>query len=69
MAKRRGQGTSKTKAIQNTLDRLGMQSSPEQVVGALAEFGIDVPEALVRRVRPIGWVTLARFQVLPWLLE
>jgi hypothetical protein len=50
MAKRRGQGTSKTRAIQNALDRLGMQASPEQVVAALAEFGIDVTEALVRQV-------------------
>jgi hypothetical protein len=30
MAKRRGPGTS-TGAIQNALDRLGMQASPEQV--------------------------------------
>ena len=51
MAKRRGPGTSKTRAIQNALDRLGMQASPEQVVAALAEFGIDVTETLVRRVK------------------
>ena len=51
MAKRRGPGTSKTRAIQNALDRLGMQASPEQVVAALAEFGIDVAEALVRQVK------------------
>jgi hypothetical protein len=43
--------SSKTRAIQNALDRLGMQASPEQVVGALAEFGIDVAEALVRQVK------------------
>jgi hypothetical protein len=51
MAKRRGPGTSKTRAIQNTLARLGMQASPEQVVAVLAEFGIDVTEALVRQVK------------------
>jgi hypothetical protein len=28
-----------------------MQASPKQVVAALAEFGIDVTEALVRRVK------------------
>jgi hypothetical protein len=44
-------GISRTTAIQNALARLGMQASPEQVVGALAEFGIVVNEALVRQVR------------------
>jgi hypothetical protein len=42
---------SKTRAIQNTLARLGMQSSPAQVVVALAEFGIDVNEGQVRQVK------------------
>jgi hypothetical protein len=51
MAKRRGPGTSKTRAIQNALDRLGMQASPQQVVAALAEFGIDVNGGLVRQVK------------------
>jgi hypothetical protein len=51
MAKRRGQGISKARAIQNTLARLGMQASPEQVVAAVASFGIDVTEALVRQVK------------------
>ena len=51
MAKRRGHGTSRSRAIQNALARLGMQASPKQVVAALAEFGIDVTEALVRRVK------------------
>lgn len=51
MAKRRGPGTSKTRAIQNALARLGMQASPEQVVAVLAGFGIVVNEALVRRVK------------------
>jgi NAD(P)H-dependent FMN reductase len=51
MARRRGQGTSKTGAIQNALARLGMQARPAQVVAALAQFGIDVSEALVRQVK------------------
>jgi hypothetical protein len=51
MRKRRGQGTSQARAIQNTLTRLGMQASPRQVVAALADFGIGVAEALVRRVK------------------
>lgn len=42
---------SRTRAIQNTLARLGMQASPKQVVAALAEFGIDVNEGLVRQVK------------------
>ncbi len=48
---RRGQGVSKTRAIQNTLARLGMQASPTQVVAALARFGIGVTEGMVRRVK------------------
>ena len=44
-------GISRTRAIQNTLARLGMQASPKQVVAALAEFGIDVNEGLVRQVK------------------
>jgi hypothetical protein len=51
MAKRRGQGISKARAIQNALARLGMQASPEQVVAAVASFGMDVTEALVRQVK------------------
>src|SRR5262249_43350587 len=51
MGKRRGHGTSKKRAIQNALARLGMQASPKQVVAFLANFGIDVNEALVRRVK------------------
>ena len=51
MAKRRGQGTSTTRAIQNVLASLGMQASPAQVVAALADFGIDVSEGLVRHVK------------------
>ena len=44
-------GISRTRAIQNALARLGMQASPKQVVAALAEFGIDVTETLVRQVK------------------
>ena len=51
MGKRRGHGTSKKRAIQNALARLGMQASPKQVVAFLANFGIDVNEALVRQVK------------------
>jgi len=42
---------SRPRAIQNTLARLGMQSSPAQVVAFLASFGIDVNEGLVREVK------------------
>jgi hypothetical protein len=51
MVKRRGQGTRRTRAIQNTLARVGMQASPEQVVAALADLGILVNEALVLQVK------------------
>ena len=43
--------SSRTRDIQNALARLGMQASPQQVVGALAAFGIDVNEGLVRQVK------------------
>jgi hypothetical protein len=42
---------SKTRAIQNTLGRLGMQASPKQVVAALADFGISVNERLVSQIK------------------
>ena len=51
MARQRGRSVSKTKAIQNTLARLGMQARTKEVVAALANFGIDVSEALVQRVK------------------
>jgi hypothetical protein len=41
----------RTRAIHNALARLGMQASPKQVVAALASFGIDVTEGLVRQVK------------------
>jgi hypothetical protein len=51
MRKRPGQSISKTRAIQNTLARLGMQASPTQVVATLADLGIGVNEGLVRQVK------------------
>ena len=51
MGKQRGQGTSKTRAIHNALARLGMQASAQQVVAALAGFGIDVTDAQVGQVK------------------
>ena len=51
MARRGEPGTSKTRVVQNALARLGMAAGPAQVVGALAEFGIGVAEALVRQVK------------------
>ncbi len=40
-----------TRTIRNAVARLGMQASPKQVVAFLANFGIDVSEALVRQVK------------------
>jgi hypothetical protein len=40
-----------TRAIRNAVARLGMQASPKQIVAFLANFGIDVNEALVRQVK------------------
>ena len=51
MSRRRRQGTSKARAIQNALARLGMQASAQQVVAALAGFGIDVTDAQVGQVK------------------
>jgi hypothetical protein len=51
MSRRRRQGTSKARAIQNALARLGMQASAQQVVAALAGFGIDVTAAQVGQVK------------------
>ena len=39
-----------TRAIRNAVARLGMQASPKQIAAFLSNFGIDVSEALVRRV-------------------
>ena len=39
------------RAIQQTLGRLGMQASNQEVVAALAECGIGVTEGLVRQVK------------------
>jgi hypothetical protein len=51
MSGRRGQHISKTRAIQNSLARLGMQARSAQVVAALADIGIVVNEGLVRQVK------------------
>ena len=51
MSRRRRKGTSKARAIQNALARLGMQASAKQVVAALAGFGIDVTDAQVCQVK------------------
>ncbi len=40
-----------TRAIRNAVARLGMQASPKQIVAFLANFGIDVSEALIRWVK------------------
>ncbi len=39
------------RAIQKTLGRLGMQASNQEVVAALAEWGVGVTEELVRQVK------------------
>ena len=39
------------RAIQNTLGRLGIQASNQEVVAALAECGMSVTEELVRQVK------------------
>ena len=46
-----GDPVSKKRAIQNTLARLGMQASNQEVVAALAEVGIGVTEGLIRQVK------------------
>ena len=51
MGKRQRQGSSRTRAIQNALARLGMQASLEQVVAIVAGFGSGVTEAPVRQVK------------------
>jgi hypothetical protein len=40
-----------TRAIRNAVARLGMQASPKQIAAFLSNFGIDVSEALVQRVK------------------
>ena len=46
-----GDPVSKKRAIQNTLGRLGMQASNQEVVAALAAAGIGVTEGQIRQVR------------------
>jgi len=42
---------SKSRAIQNMLGRLGYHARPSDVVAALAEYGIEVSEGLVQKVK------------------
>jgi hypothetical protein len=49
-----------TRAIRNAVARLGMQASPKQIIAFLANFGIDVSEALVRRVKVEIWKETAK---------
>ena len=51
MTKRKNRRTSKSKAIQNALGQLGWHASGKDVVAFLANFGIDVDEGLVHRVK------------------
>ena len=51
MAKRKTRRTSKTKAIQNALGQLGWHSSGKDVVAFLANFGMEVDEGLVHKVK------------------
>jgi len=39
------------RAIRNTLDRLGMQAKPEQVVADLESHGLEVSDRFVGRVK------------------
>lgn len=41
----------KRRAIRNTLDRLGMQAKPEQVVADLESHGLEVSDRFVSLVR------------------
>lgn len=42
---------SKSKAIHNMLGRLGFHAKPGEVVAALAEYGVEVSEGLVQKVK------------------
>ena len=46
--------TSKTKAIQNALGQLGWHANANDVVALLAEYGIEVSEGLVGKVKVEG---------------
>lgn len=46
--------TSKTKAIQNALGQLGWHANAKDVVAMLAEYGIEVSEGLVSKVKVEG---------------
>jgi len=51
MTKRKIHQASKSKAIQNALGQLGWHASGKDVVAFLANFGIDVDEGLVHKVK------------------
>jgi hypothetical protein len=43
--------SNRQRAIRNTLDQLGMQAKPEQVVEALESHGLDVSDRFVSLVK------------------
>jgi len=51
MKQRKPRRTSKRKAIQAALGRLGWQASGKDVAALLADYGIEVSEGLVSRVK------------------
>jgi hypothetical protein len=51
MPRGRTAGTSKSEAIRNALGQLGWHASGKDVVAFLANYGIDVKEGLVHRVK------------------
>lgn len=51
MSKHRDRSPSKRRAIQNALGQLGWHASGKDVVALLANYGIEVNEALVGKVK------------------
>lgn len=51
MSKRKARSPSKTRAIQNALGQLGWHASGRDVVALLANYGIEVNEGLVGKVK------------------
>ena len=51
MTKRKGRSPNKRRAIQNALGQLGWHASGKDVVTLLANFGIEVNEGLVGKVK------------------
>jgi hypothetical protein len=54
MPKHKPHHPSKRRAIQNALGQLGWQARGKDVIALLADFGIEVSEGLVSRVRIDG---------------